>query len=97
MEIKEQIEALKAKLTGDLFQDGELMMEIYNLKKQLNPEIETNPEAWKKDFELVLKVQMILFFNSCRNLGYIHFCVGKPNYAKIFNYFSSTSKFNHYI
>ena len=45
MEIKEQIEALKAKLTGDLFQDGELMMEIYNLKKQLNPEIETNPEA----------------------------------------------------
>ena len=60
-------------------------------------QIETNPEAWKKDFEIVLKVQMILFFNSCRNLGYIHFCVGKPNYAKIFNYFSSTSKFNHYI
>jgi hypothetical protein len=42
--IEEQIEQLKAKLTGDLFQDGELMMEIYNLKKQLNPEIENNPE-----------------------------------------------------
>ena len=43
--IKEQIEELKGMLTGDLFQDGDLMMEIYNLKKQLNPEIETNPEA----------------------------------------------------
>ena len=45
MEIKEQIDALKAKLTGDIFSDGEIMMEIYNLKKQLNPEIETKPEA----------------------------------------------------
>jgi hypothetical protein len=45
MEIKEKIEELKAKLTGNLFEDGELMMEIYELKKQLNPEIETNPEA----------------------------------------------------
>jgi len=44
MEIEKKIEELKAKLTGDLFQDGELMMEIYELKKQLNPEIETNPE-----------------------------------------------------
>jgi hypothetical protein len=43
--IEEQIEQLKAKLTGDLFQDGELMMEIYNLKKQLNPEIVDNPRA----------------------------------------------------
>ncbi len=42
--IEEQIEELKAKLTGNIFEDGELMMEIYNLKKQLNPEIETNPE-----------------------------------------------------
>lgn len=44
MEIEKKIEELKAKLTGDLFQDGELMMEIYELKKQLNPEIENNPE-----------------------------------------------------
>ncbi len=45
MEIEKQIENLKAKLTGNIFEDGELMMEIYNLKKQLNPEIETNPDA----------------------------------------------------
>lgn len=45
MDIKQQIEELKAKLTGNLFEDGEVMMEIYNLKKQLNPEIENNPEA----------------------------------------------------
>ena len=45
MEIKKQIEALKAKLTGNLFEDGEVMQQIYDLKKQLNPEIETNPEA----------------------------------------------------
>jgi hypothetical protein len=49
--IKEQIENLKAKLTGNIFEDGELMMEIYNLKKQLNPEIETNPEADDDDLE----------------------------------------------
>ena len=45
MEIKQQIEELKGMLTGDLFQDGDLMQKIYELKKQLNPEIETNPEA----------------------------------------------------
>ncbi len=42
--IEKKIEELKAKLTGNIFEDGELMMEIYNLKKQLNPEIESNPE-----------------------------------------------------
>lgn len=51
MEIEKKIEELKAKLTGDLFQDGELMMEIYELKKQLNPEIETNPDADNDDLE----------------------------------------------
>ena len=45
MDIKQQIEELKAKLTGDLFKDGEVMQKIYELKKQLNPEIETNPDA----------------------------------------------------
>lgn len=49
--IKEQIENLKAKLTGNIFEDGELMMEIYNLKKQLNPEFETNPELDDDDLE----------------------------------------------
>lgn len=43
--IKEQIEELKALLTGDLFQDGDIMQKIYELKKQLNPDIETNPDA----------------------------------------------------
>jgi hypothetical protein len=42
--IKEKIKALQSKLTGDLFQDGEVMQEIYDLKKQLNPEIENSPE-----------------------------------------------------
>jgi len=45
MDIKQQIEELKAKLTGNLFKDGEIMQQIYELKKQLNPEIENNPEA----------------------------------------------------
>ena len=42
--IEQQIEELKSKLTGNIFDDGELMMEIYNLKKQLNPAIVDNPE-----------------------------------------------------
>lgn len=42
--LQEQIEQLKAKLSGDMFQDLELMQQIYELKKQINPEIETNPE-----------------------------------------------------
>lgn len=42
--LQEQIEQLKAKLSGNMFQDLELMQQIYELKKQLNPEIETNPE-----------------------------------------------------
>ncbi len=49
--IKEQIEELKALLTGDLFQDGDIMQKIYELKKQLNPEIETNPDADDDDDE----------------------------------------------
>jgi hypothetical protein len=44
MEIKEQIEELKSFLTGDLFQDLEIQQKIYDLKKQLNPEIVDNPE-----------------------------------------------------
>ena len=49
--IKEQIEELKGMLTGDLFQDGDLMQKIYELKKQLNPEIENNPELDDDDLE----------------------------------------------
>ena len=51
MEIEKQITELKAKLTGNIFEDGELMMEIYELKKQLNPEIVDNPELDDDDLE----------------------------------------------
>ena len=44
MEIKQQIEELKSFLTGDLFQDGDILQKIYELKKELNPEIVDNPE-----------------------------------------------------
>jgi hypothetical protein len=43
-EIKAKIADLKTQLTGDIFQDGELQQEIYELKKQLNPRIEEHPE-----------------------------------------------------
>jgi len=43
-EIREQIQILKNKLTGDLFTDMETQQEIYELKKILNPEIVDNPE-----------------------------------------------------
>lgn len=42
-EIKAKIALLKTKLTGNLFEDGEIQQEIYELKKKLNPEIEENP------------------------------------------------------
>lgn len=42
--IREEIKNLQSMLTGDIFQDGEIMQKIYLLKKELNPEIETNPE-----------------------------------------------------
>jgi hypothetical protein len=43
-EIREQIQILKNKLTGDLFTDMETQQEIYELKKILNPKIVDNPE-----------------------------------------------------
>lgn len=42
-EIKAKIVLLKTKLTGNLFEDGEIQQEIYELKKKLNPAIEENP------------------------------------------------------
>jgi regulator of replication initiation timing len=42
--IEEQIKELKSKLTGNLLEDGEIQMEIYELKKQLNPSIEKEPD-----------------------------------------------------
>lgn len=43
-EIKDKIAELRAKLTGNLFEDGEIQQEIYELKKVLNPRIEEHPE-----------------------------------------------------
>jgi len=48
-EIKDKIAILKSGLTGDLFQDMEKQQEIYELKKQLNPEIEDNPSLDEDD------------------------------------------------
>lgn len=39
-----EIQDLKGELTGNIFEDGELQQKIYELKKQLRPEIEENPE-----------------------------------------------------
>lgn len=50
-EIHQQIAELKTKLTGNLFEDGETQQAIYDLKKQLQPEIETNPAADEYDDE----------------------------------------------
>ncbi|MEI8192826.1 MAG: hypothetical protein WCG64_03095 [Flavobacteriia bacterium] len=47
--IEQQIEALKAQLTGELFADLETQQQIYDLKKQLNPAIENNPELDQDD------------------------------------------------
>jgi hypothetical protein len=47
--IKQEIAELKTKLTGNLFEDGETMQAIYELKKQLNPEIEFNPSMEDED------------------------------------------------
>lgn len=47
--IEQQIIALKSQLTGDLFSDIETQQKIYELKKQLNPAIEHEPEQEDED------------------------------------------------
>jgi len=47
--IEQQIAALKSQLTGDLFSDIETQQKIYELKKQLNPQIERAPEQDNDD------------------------------------------------
>lgn len=49
--IEQQIEELKAKLTGNIFEDGETQQKIYELKKELNPAIVDNPELDDDDLE----------------------------------------------
>ena len=48
-QIQEEIQRLKATLTGNLFEDGETQQQIYELKKQLNPAIEHQPELDNDD------------------------------------------------
>ena len=49
--IEQKIEELKSFLTGDLFQDGDILQKIYELKKELNPAIVDNPELDNDDLE----------------------------------------------
>lgn len=49
-----EIQELKGQLTGNIFEDGELQQKIYELKKQLRPEIEENPELDDFDDEACL-------------------------------------------
>ncbi|MEX2483566.1 MAG: hypothetical protein WED10_03365 [Brumimicrobium sp.] len=42
--IMADIRELQGKLTGNIFEDGEVQQQIYELKKQMRPEIEENPE-----------------------------------------------------
>jgi hypothetical protein len=51
IDIEEKILDLKKHLTGDLFADGSIQQAIYDLKKQLRPEIEDNPELDDYDDE----------------------------------------------
>lgn len=50
-QIHAQIDDLKGQLTGNLFEDGETQQKIYELKKQLQPEIEENPDKDNYDDE----------------------------------------------
>lgn len=43
-QINKKIEQLRLQLTGNLFADGEIQQEIYDLKKILNPRIAEHPE-----------------------------------------------------
>ena len=43
--IKEQIEELKSFLTGDLFEDGDILQKIYELKKELYA-LPAGPSFW---------------------------------------------------
>jgi hypothetical protein len=49
-QIESKIQKLKSQLTGNLFADGEIQQEIYDLKKILNPRIEEHPEEDTDDY-----------------------------------------------
>lgn len=43
-DVEAEIKRLESKITGNMYEDMELMQQIYELKVILNPEIENNPE-----------------------------------------------------
>ena len=43
-DVEAEIKRLESKITGDMYEDMELMQQIYELKVILNPEIENNPQ-----------------------------------------------------
>jgi len=43
-DVEAEIKRLESKITGDMYEDMELMQQIYELKVILNPAIENNPE-----------------------------------------------------
>ena len=43
-DVQAEIKRLESKITGDMYEDMELMQQIYELKVILNPAIENNPE-----------------------------------------------------
>ena len=48
-QIQAEIARLRTTLTGNLFEDGETQQQIYELKKQLNPQSAENPELDEDD------------------------------------------------
>ncbi len=50
-QILSEIEQLKTQLTGNLLDDGDTQQKIYELKKQLKPEIEEQPATDDLDDE----------------------------------------------
>jgi len=48
-DVEAEIKRLESKITGDMYEDMELMQQIYELKVILNPAIENNPEQDNDD------------------------------------------------
>ena len=44
MDLQKEVDKLQATLTGNIFDDGETMQKIYELKKIINPRIELHPD-----------------------------------------------------
>ena len=49
--MQEKIDELKKRLTGNLYDDMDIHNEIYEIKKQMNPEIVNNPQQDQDECE----------------------------------------------